>query len=524
MTTLKPTSARQAVAVLGWAVATGWLLWVYSSLMMVPAVGIFHDDGIYLVTARALAEGRGYIIESLPWPAPQTKYPILFPWLLSLVWKYGPPFPENLLFLRAVPLLSAVGWAVAVVLLLRRLGAPRTVAAAIVLLTAVSPWVVFLATTLLSETLFAFLLTAGILAIVRVHQQEGPGNRDGIVAGLLMGGAFLTRTAGAVPALVGCLFLAWRRRWTACAYYAATFLACAAPWMLWVRKQPVDVSIDNFYSSAPYAAWNVILNFAWVDKLSVLAVNSAYMMAAGLYWGLSTPIEVAIIVAILTTGLVVRGLWQSRKTAVPLLVVAYLGMVLVWAWPPTRFIVPLLPLMIWLAYRGGERWPPLTAAVAALLVVCGAINQWQLVAAVREKGGAWFRASGVDDWHRMSDQIDWINANAPSDAIVVAVHDPTYYLMTGRKSIRPFNFDPLLLNYNLRRQPGNGFGGTDDFLKRLLHVEADYVVVTPRDGVESLTTDLLEKKPGGLTLVTGDPKDFAIYRVNRALLSGAGFE
>jgi hypothetical protein len=520
MITLKPTSARQAVAVLGWTFATGWLVWVYGVCMMVPAVGIFHDDGIYLVTARALAEGRGYIIESLPWPAPQTKYPILFPWLLSLVWRYGPPFPENLVWLRAVPLLSAVGWAVVVVLLLRRLGAPRSVTAAIVLLTAVSPWVVFLATTLLSETLFAFLLTAGILAIVRVHQQEGRGNRDGIAAGLLMGSAFLTRTAGAVPALVGCLFLAWRRRWTACACYAAAFLVCATPWLLWVGKQPADVSIDNFYSSSPYASWNVILNFAWVDKLTVLAVNSAYTMASGLYWGLAAPIEVATIVAILTTGLVVRGLWQNRQTAVAPLVVAYLGMVLVWAWPPTRFIVPLLPLILWLAYRGGERWPPLTAGLAALLLVCGAINQLHLVGAVREKGGAWFRASGVDDWYRMSDQIDWINANAPSDAIVVAVHDPTYYLMTGRKSIRPFNFDPLLLNYNLRRQPGSGLGGTNDFLKRLLRVEADYVVVTPRDGVASLTTDLLEKKPGGLTLVMGDPQGFAIYRVKRALLSG----
>ncbi len=87
---------------------------------------------------------------------------------------------------------------------------------------------------------------------------------------------------------------------------------------------------------------------------------------------------------------------------------------------------------------------PLTTALAALLMLSGAINQWHLVAAVREKGGSWFQASGVKDWRRMTDQLDWIKANAASDAVVVAVHDPTYYLMTGRKSIRPFNFDPLL--------------------------------------------------------------------------------
>jgi hypothetical protein len=44
-----------------------------------PAVGINHDDGIYLVTAKALAEWEGYRIISLPTNPPQTKYPILFP-------------------------------------------------------------------------------------------------------------------------------------------------------------------------------------------------------------------------------------------------------------------------------------------------------------------------------------------------------------------------------------------------------------------------------------------------------------
>ena len=55
------------------------LLPAYWLAFRAPAVGIFHDDGIYLVTAKALAEGKGYRIISLPAELPQTKYPILFP-------------------------------------------------------------------------------------------------------------------------------------------------------------------------------------------------------------------------------------------------------------------------------------------------------------------------------------------------------------------------------------------------------------------------------------------------------------
>jgi hypothetical protein len=78
------------------------LAWAYALILQAPASGMYHDDGIYLVTGRALAEGEGYRIISLPDAPPQTKYPILFPFLLSLVWRIVPSFPNNLVWLRAV--------------------------------------------------------------------------------------------------------------------------------------------------------------------------------------------------------------------------------------------------------------------------------------------------------------------------------------------------------------------------------------------------------------------------------------
>ena len=37
----------------------------YWSALHMPAVGLYHDDSLYIITARALVEGRGYLIESL---------------------------------------------------------------------------------------------------------------------------------------------------------------------------------------------------------------------------------------------------------------------------------------------------------------------------------------------------------------------------------------------------------------------------------------------------------------------------
>ena len=104
------------------------LVSAYAIAISAPAAGLFHDDGIYVVTARALAEGQGYRIISLPESPPQTKYPILFPWLLSLVWRLAPSFPDNLLLLRMVPLASTVVWLWLSWRLLLRSGASRAAA------------------------------------------------------------------------------------------------------------------------------------------------------------------------------------------------------------------------------------------------------------------------------------------------------------------------------------------------------------------------------------------------------------
>ena len=58
--------------------------------------GLQQDDALYFSSAKALAEGRGYILPSLPGAPAATKYPILYAWVLSWVWRVNPNFPANL--------------------------------------------------------------------------------------------------------------------------------------------------------------------------------------------------------------------------------------------------------------------------------------------------------------------------------------------------------------------------------------------------------------------------------------------
>ena len=38
---------------------------VYGIAWLAPAIGLYHDDAVYLVTARALLAGHGYTIDKI---------------------------------------------------------------------------------------------------------------------------------------------------------------------------------------------------------------------------------------------------------------------------------------------------------------------------------------------------------------------------------------------------------------------------------------------------------------------------
>jgi hypothetical protein len=456
----------------------GMIAATYLTLARTPAAGTFHDDGIYLVTAKALAEDRGYRIISVPGEPPQTKYPILFPWLVSLVWRLNPSFPDNLLWLRMVPLVAGLAWLGLSWVLLRRLGASKPEASIIVLLTAVSPWVAFLSTAMMSETLFAALLAAGLLMIVRTH--EGNGARtDALAAGFLLGAAVITRTAGLAPALAAAAWFVSKKQWHAATQYVTGIAVVTLPWFWWVAQQnAAATSLDPYYSAANYASWNVLTNYEVADKLRVITTNALQIGLSLIYiWG-DIPGVFALAVAAAGLALLAAAFWRARREPVVLLIAAYGAVHIAWVWPPLRFVVPVVPLLLWFAFLGVRRSRRVGYAVALVLFAVGGFQLSATVKQAREKGIASpFRETGT--WNETAYLLTWLSKETPTDAVVSGNLDPMYYLFTGRKAVRAFAADPLFLYYNVRRQSGNPLGTLDDFRDRLVAVKADYLVVTP---------------------------------------------
>jgi hypothetical protein len=158
--------------------------------------GLTEDDGIYLSSAKALAEGRGYILPYLPGSPPATKYPILYPWMLSLVWRWNPSFPANL------PLAISLSVAFGIAFLMAAFaffsgpgGLSRKEALILTGFLAVHPLVMFFGASVLSEMPFAFFALAS-MSIADGALRPGGKLSRGAASGILAGLAALTRVLG----------------------------------------------------------------------------------------------------------------------------------------------------------------------------------------------------------------------------------------------------------------------------------------------------------------------------------------
>src|SRR5678810_1146349 len=64
--------------------------------------GLVVDDAWYVLLGRALARGEGYRLVSSATTAIMPVVPPGFPAILSLIFRVGPDFPQNVLLLKAV--------------------------------------------------------------------------------------------------------------------------------------------------------------------------------------------------------------------------------------------------------------------------------------------------------------------------------------------------------------------------------------------------------------------------------------
>jgi hypothetical protein len=185
------------------------------------------DPADYDRHARSIAAGHGYPETSVAAPSgPTAGRQPAYPYLLGAVYAAWPG--DDVQAARAVQaLLGTITVALIGLIALQLWG--RAVALTALGVAAVFPPLIVVGAPLLSEALFLPLLLGALAAVLA--GRDSPGLRWPLVAGLLFGGALMTRSAGVVLAPL----LAWGLGWRPLvrpALLLAVAALCCAPWVV----------------------------------------------------------------------------------------------------------------------------------------------------------------------------------------------------------------------------------------------------------------------------------------------------
>lgn len=501
--------------------------------MVVGVCGIYHDDAVYVSTAKSLAQGTGYKLINLPGSPNQTKYPILYPAMLAIIWKLWSSFPENLAIMQLFTLLiAAVTVGLTYLYLIRFHHFSRGIVITALLLCATSsPYLYFCGLTL-SEMPFALLFIVAIWSLDR--QMAKPDDRWNIqlLLGITIALPFLCRTIGFFIIPIGLMLLyGYGRPWR---LTALVVLCVISPWIVWmlVASNGDTNAISAYYTD--YISW--WLTFGISNIKSFIVFNTLYTLIGsvtaciGLFntnfwfpaklWPL-----IAIIGVLAYTGLV-RHLFKGG--VLPCLLVGYLLVVLVWPWPPFRFLIPIMPfLLVYLLnsiYSLSKKIPFVTMPKGvgvlgiAFLLIVNSLTFYQGVKNSQNMHYPFLRQMNQPlSWSSYEDIFKWIKDNTELNAVIASGLDSMIYLYTGRKGLRPFELHPTSLFYG---EDGSPLGTEENFMKLIGHYNALYLVRIPMPGspiekpLDELIKKVQDKYPAWLKIVyVGEDNRFLIFEL-----------
>jgi hypothetical protein len=423
------------------------LLVLAVALMVISAipVGVFYDDGQYLILAKALATGEGYRYLNIPGHPAATHFPPGYPAFLAVLWWLWPSFPGNVaLFQSANALLfgiAAAGWTHFTTTRLRL--DPRAALAAVVCFSLGIP-VILTTNVLFSERLFFLLLWLAVVAAEGALDDEESA-RAPILAGLLCGLLALVRTIGVAGGATVILLLA-RRRWRAAALFTLAMAACLLPWQLWsgAHAHEVAPALSASYGSYSglladtYREGGVRFFTAVVRKNLGEVARPLMILFSPADW---QPLRLLLLVPLVVAlGLGVRRAWRATPALVTFLA-GYVAIVIVWPFAPDRFIWGIWPLIGILLVAGAIEvigWRPNDRRRWARHVVIAGLG----IAAV---GYLRYNAYGyAKRWYDSAQRsaaesarplAQWVVENTRPGDVVATDADPLIYLYTGRQAV-----------------------------------------------------------------------------------------
>jgi hypothetical protein len=536
-------TVRDGLAALALAVT---LLFMGGERIVPGVVGSFHDDAVYAVTAKSLAEGSGYRLINFPGAPRQTKYPILYPAVLAVVWRCVAGLSAKLAAMQLATLLAAaLAIAGAYLYVVRFRYVARAPAFVAGIVCASSPNLLYYATQTLSEMPFALTVVASLWATDACLRGTRAEPWRAVLTGVVAGLPFLCRSAGAVVPLVALVMITRARR--PLGWMLLGVALVALPWIAWTLRGAGNVGAEPIagyqedYVRLVTRGYGVATGSRLGATVAILGSNLvracvAIGNVAG--EGAARLLYAATEHAAIVLGLVGAAAWlavaaRGARTLLPTTLLTYLVLVCAWPWPPDRFMVPVLFLVLALAIDAAWRTMSRVAsvhvitAVLSLVVLLNARVLADYARVGRATHYPYFilpdltEPAGWATWSSYAKAFAWLGTHSTRDTVLAAGFDSMTALYTGRPTVRPFVPRPSALYY--ARETGDdapALGTPGDLTRTLAAYHVRYLFVSPmpsfpeEDAFYELITRIRAERPALLRPVywEQDPR-FVVFEV-----------
>jgi hypothetical protein len=417
-------------------------------------VGVFQDDAIYVVLAKALATGEGFRMINLPGAPHATHFPPAYPAFLALLWKLAPEFPDNIVVFKFANALFLAGVAALTYRYARMrfaLGPAASATAAVI--GSLSVVVLMVTGVVMSEPMYMCLVIPTLAAAERAS--EDGDLRWALVAGLLIGLLTLVRSVGVFMLPAALVVMLLRKQWRCSAACLVGALVFIVPWQMWISTYQAETPAPLVGKYGAYGSWlaDGYRAGGWSFAGAVLAKNTNSLLG---FLGYVTMPAVAPWPRMISLGtviglLILAAVKYWRRAPVTLVFLAgYGAVILAWPFEPMRFA------LVW--------WP-----ILSILVVSAAVTIWSwrptptssrimrfaalaCVAAITV-GYGWYNGRGIREkwWLNIQSSMagpakpiaEWVaRATRPED-VVITDHDLIVYLYTGRRGVPTATFTAL---------------------------------------------------------------------------------
>jgi hypothetical protein len=481
-----------------------------------PGITTGNDDALYVLLSRSLRH-LSYADAHILGSPPHVQYPPGYPALLALAGSAFGDSPDHFM------LLGVLCSGLALLLwydIASRLWSPW-LGLAVVASAASNPWLIQYAGFVASEAPYLLVSTVSVWLLVR----EDSSRMSGYLAGLAAILAALFRSIGVT--LVAAVGLHWltTRRFRRVAAFAGGVLITLGVWFAWTALAGPQVpgrsyvgDVASSLAEPGGAAGRIQFYAGRVAAVLTRRVPSA--LAVPTIEGTGVDNALWLFVTVLFGGTGAWFVWR-RSPCIPLYATTMLLLMVIWPYSLTRFLIPLVPVLVLLVLVGimaaGRSFPPVvTTSLAAALTMLLAGAGWARTADLAERMAECERASAVtspgcynEDQRSFFAAARFAADSTPADAVFLTAKEAAFAYYASRRVVYPgaFSRDPagllaalqrlgvryIVLGKNAEIEPGFLASALERFCDRLELVAS----FPPRTYLFKVSGDSVPRSPGG---------------------------